>query len=464
MKLLQVPTAELEQRIKEEIEENPALEESSDEEDGSETDEDAYGESEEEGGEDQEDLDLTEYMEDDDLTDLQAIPQTKGEDEDEREVPVTNDRSFHEHLIAQLQLKPLSDHEMMVARHIVGSLDNAGYLTRNTEDIVDDIAFSNNIETTEDTVEKVLEEVKTLDPAGVGARDLRECLLLQIRRKAMDGREDRQIAEKILEDHFEAFTKKHYGQIQKKLQISDEQFKAALDEITRLDPKPGDSQRETTHTTQTVTPDFIITLQNGELDLTLNNSNAPDLRVSPAYSRMLEEYAAKKNDPQQKEAFTFVKQKLDSAKWFIDAIRQRQQTLMLTMRAIMEYQRDYFQTGDEGKLKPMILKDIAESVGLDISTISRVVNSKYVQTPYGTFSLKSFFSEAITTESGDEVSSRKVKKILWDWIQNEDKSKPLTDQKLADILREEGYNIARRTVAKYREQMKIPVARLRKEL
>jgi RNA polymerase sigma-54 factor len=468
MKLLQVPTMELEQRIKEELEENPALEEgseeSSEEEFSNEGEDDLAERESEEISEAQEEFDFDEYMGDDDVSDdtpyynLQV--QNKGPDDEEKEIPIGSGISFHESLRNQIHLKDLTEHEKQVAGHLIGTLDDAGYLTRDLESIVDDLAFSQNIETDEEELEKLLNKVQEMEPAGVGARDLRECLLLQIERQ---DHSDPAVcnAERILEDHFEAFTKKHYDKIAQKLEISDEDLKAAMEEITALDPKPGGSMRETMGENQQITPDFIVTVRDGEPELSLNTANDPDLKVNGTYEQMLKEYKQKK---QERETYNFVKKKVDSAKWFIEAIKQRQQTLYLTMSTIIRFQKDYFRTGDETKLKPMILKDIADILGLDISTISRVVNSKYVQTPYGTFLLKSFFSESISTSSGEEVSTREVKRILQDLIEQEDKKKPLSDEKLAAYLRDKGYNIARRTVAKYREQLSIPVARMRKEL
>jgi RNA polymerase sigma-54 factor len=358
----------------------------------------------------------------------------------------------------------LTEKEFVIAETLIGNLDDSGYLNRDTESIVDDLAFSANITTTEEEIEVVLRLIQDLDPAGIGARDLRECLLIQIKRR-QDGNISRYTARKILEDYFEEFTKKHYDRIKKKLEIDDHDLKDAIDEIIKLNPKPGGSMKESTGNYQHIVPDFLITETEGKLHLTINGRNAPELKVSHAYKNMLKSYAeGAKTTKSDKEAVTFVKQKLDSAKWFIDAIKQRQNTLLLTMDAIMKYQKAYFETGDETMLKPMILKDIAEMVNLDISTISRVANSKHVQTSYGVIPLKFFFSESMSTDSGEEVSTRQVKKILSEAIEGEEKRKPLTDEKLTTLLKEKGYNIARRTVAKYREQLNIPVARLRKEL
>jgi RNA polymerase sigma-54 factor len=358
----------------------------------------------------------------------------------------------------------LDDKQFMIADVLIGNLDESGYLNRDLEAIVDDLAFALNVDTTEQEVEEILLLIQELDPAGVGARNLQECLLLQIKRK-QDGDIVRYTAKKILENHFEEFTKKHYEKIAKKLEIEDEDLKEAIDEILRLNPKPGGSMRETAKNYQQIIPDFMLFENDGRLELSINGRNAPELKVSKDYESMLRSYAeGAKSSKADKEAVTFVRQKLDSAKWFIDAIKQRQQTLLLTMDAIRHYQEAYFLTGDETKLKPMILKDIADMVGLDISTISRVANSKYVQTNFGIYPLKYFFSESLSTDSGEEVSTREVKKILSDAIEGEDKRNPLTDEKLMELLNEKGYNIARRTVAKYREQLNLPVARMRKEL
>jgi len=463
MKLLQVPTMELDQRIKQEIEENPALEEGAEDVDlDSDEEPDDFDDSDDFES-DQEDFDLSDYL-DDDHADYKTQANNHSKDDEERVIPLSGEQSFQERLTEQLHLLDLDDDQFMIADTIIGNLDESGYLNRELEAIVDDLAFSANVITSLEKVEEILELIQDLDPAGVGARDLRECLLLQINRK-IDGDITRFTAKKILEDHFEEFTKKHYSQIQRKLEIEDIDLKEAIDEIIRLNPKPGGSMKEASKNLQQITPDFMITEFEGKLELTMNGRNAPELRVSKGYENMLRNYSeGAKTTKSDKEALTFVKQKLEGAKWFIDAIKQRQNTLLFTMNAIMEYQRAYFLSGDETQLKPMILKDIAERVGLDISTISRVANSKYVQTGYGVFALKYFFSESLSTDSGEEVSTREVKKILSDAIEGEHKKRPLTDEKLALLLKEKGYNIARRTVAKYREQLNIPVARLRKEL
>ncbi len=460
MKLLQVPTVELEQRIKEELEINPALEEGKDEEE----DEDINAELEEGENESEEDFDISDYIDDDDTPDYKLSISNKGADDDEKDIPFGGGRTFQENLKMQIGLRKLSDTQEILADYLIGSLDDSGYLRRDLAAIVNDLAFSQNIMTTEGDLEEVLEMIQSLDPPGVGARDLRECLVLQINRIH---REDDSIAlaKEILEKQFIEFSKKHYSKIVAKLDITEEELKDAIEEIVKLNPKPGNSMKEVSKSIQEIVVDFILTVEDDELKLVLNQRNAPSLKVSRDYKEMLKGYAEqKKADKQQKEAVMFVKQKLDSAKWFIDAIKQRQQTLLFTMNTILDYQKEYFLTGDETKLRPMILKDIAEIVHMDISTISRVANSKYIQTPYGTFLLKTFFSESLTTDTGEEVSTREVKKILQEAIDNEEKRKPLTDEKLKEVLNSKGYNIARRTVAKYREQLDIPVARLRKEL
>lgn len=462
MKLLQVPTMELDQRIKQEIEENPALEEGSDEMDEDFDNQDEYDDGDEFGNDDI-DFDISDYF-DEDTPDYKTQVNNHSKDDEDRVIPLSGEKSFHERMMDQLFLVDLDDTQFLIADILIGNLDDAGYLNREIDAIVDDLAFSMNVMVTEKEVEEVLTIIQELDPAGVGARDLQECLILQIKRK-QDGNITKFTAKKILEDHFEEFTKKHYAQIQKKLEIEEEDLKEAIDEIIKLNPKPGGSMKEAAKNVQQIIPDFMITEFEGKLELSINGRNTPELKISKGYENMLRSYSeGAKTSRSDKEALSFVKQKLEGAKWFIDAIKQRQNTLLLTMTAIMEYQRDFFLTGDETQLRPMILKDIADAVGLDISTISRVANSKYVQTNYGIFSLKYFFSESLSTDSGEEVSTREVKKILSDAIEGEDKRKPLTDEKLADLLNEKGYNIARRTIAKYREQLNIPVARLRKEL
>lgn len=459
MKLLQVPTMELDQRIKQEIEENPALEEGADHEDDDFDNTDDF----DDDSDSDDDFDLSDYI-DDESSDYKTQANNHSKDDEERVIPLSGEQSFQEKLTEQLHLLYLDDKQFLIADILIGNLDESGYLNRDLEAIVDDLAFSMNVEASEEEVLTILHLIQELDPAGVGARNLQECLLLQINRK-QDGDIVRYTAKKILEDFFEEFTKKHYDKIAKKLEIEDEDLKEAIDEILRLNPKPGGSMRESAKNYQQIIPDFMLFENEGRLELSLNGRNAPELKVSKEYEAMLRSYAeGAKSSKSDKDAVTFVRQKLDSAKWFIDAIKQRQQTLLFTMNAIMNYQQPYFLTGDETKLRPMILKDIADIVQLDISTISRVANSKYVQTNFGIFPLKYFFSESLSTDSGEEVSTREVKKILSEAIEAEEKRNPLTDEKLMDLLKEKGYNIARRTVAKYREQLNIPVARMRKEL
>ncbi len=461
MKLLQVPTLELEQRIKEELEVNPALEEGADEPDTEALPEDNSDDYEDDTrSEGEKEVDISDYMNDDDTPDYKYEANNRSADDEEKSVPVAQGTSFHEQLSDQLLLRLLTENERKLAETLIGNLDDNGYLRRDLESIVDDLAFAQNIMTSAEELEKILKVVQDLDPAGVGARDLRECLLLQIVRKETIT-DNTFLAKEILEDYFEEFTKKHYEKIKVSLEITDEELKEAIDEIVHLNPKPGNSSTDGTRSSQAIIPDFVVLNTDGQLELSINGRNAPDLKVSRYFKEMLTSYAETKSN---KEAVQFIKQKIDSAKWFIDAIKQRQDTLLYTMSAIMDYQHLYFLTGDETNLRPMILKDIADIVGLDISTVSRVANSKYVQTDFGTFLLKSFFSESLTKDDGEEVSTIEVKKILQESIGQEDKHNPLTDEKLMDLLRESGYVLARRTVAKYREQLNIPVARLRKEL
>lgn len=463
MKLLQLPTVALEQRIKEEMESNPALDEGKEEDDELDTEqEDDFGRDEISDAE--KEFDFDDYI-GDDTPSYKLSTNNHSVDDDEKQVPLSGGATFQELLEAQLTLFNLEDDDHTIAMHLIGSLDESGYLRRDVEAIVDDLAFTQNVITDVEHVKNMLKVIQHFDPPGVGARNLQECLLIQVRKKEEHTLELRN-AQEILENYFDAFTKKHYNKITEGLGISDDELKAILEEILKLNPKPGNSLSDSAKVVQHVVPDFNLTIDEGEISLTLNGRNAPELKVSKQYADMMKGYKAQKEKPSksQKDALMFIKQKLDSAKWFIDAIKQRQHTLISTMNAIVEYQKEYFLEGDETLLKPMILKDIAEEVDLDISTISRVVNSKYVQTPYGTFLLKTFFSESLSTDSGEEVSTREVKKILQDAIEEEDKKKPLTDEKLSQLLNDKGYNIARRTVAKYREQLNIPVARLRKEL
>jgi RNA polymerase sigma-54 factor len=482
MKLLQVPTILLEQRIKQEIEENPALEEGLDEyEEGDLSNELDDFESEasdfdddhddsklvddEPGVNPDDEFDISDYIDDDETPAYKLTVNNTSSDDEQKDIPYAAGVSFLEFLLSQLGLRPLSDREHLIATHIIGNIDDAGYLQRDIHSLIDDLAFNHNIKSDFKEVIHLIRLIQDFDPPGVGARDLKECLLLQIKRKSPRTRA-MEHAGLLLEKSFNDFTRKHYDKIRRKHGFSEQDLKEAIDEILTLNPKPGNALQEAGTHAQYVVPDFIITNYDGHLELTLNSRNAPDLRINRTYAEMLEGMAESKGkaDKRQKEAMVFVKQKLDGAKWFIDAIRQRQNTLMVTMEAILDFQSEYFLTGDETTLRPMILKDIADRVKLDVSTISRVANSKYVQTPFGTFLLKSFFSESLQTDSGEEVSTREVKKILQNCIESESKTKPLTDDELAVILNNKGYNIARRTVAKYREQLDIPVARLRKEL
>jgi len=462
IKLLEIPTMQLDQRVKKEMEENPALEEGNTEVDFDNQDDDNVPEEKE-----QEEFSIEEYLADEDNTPSYKLRASNYSKDDERkEIPFSLGSTFHENLISQLGLRVMDEFERKLAEYIIGNIDDDGYLRRDIEAIVDDLAFSLNIETSEEQLLKILWVIQDFDPPGVGATNLQECLLIQIKKKNHENKSV-SLAQNILEDHFTEFTRKHYDKIVSRLNISEDDLKSALEEILRLNPKPGGSFADPNdQANRPIIPDFILENQDGILEVSLNERNVPDLRVSRTYGDMLEKLANKKTkkNKQDKETITFVRQKLDSARWFIDAIRQRQTTLLLTMEAILEYQEEYFIDGDEKKLKPMILKDIADVTGLDISTISRVANSKYIQTDFGILSLKSFFSEAMQTTSGEEVSAREVKSILEDAIGNENKQKPLTDEKLTQLLQDKGYKIARRTVAKYREQLDIPVARLRKEL
>lgn len=464
IKLLQVPTAELESRIEEELEINPALEEGGDDnqqEERTENDED-YQETS--GSE--EEVDITDYLRDDEYSSYKTQSDGGGDDDDDREMPIPMGTSLHEQLTTQLGYLGLSEHEESIGKQLIGSIEADGYIRRELEAIVNDLAFSQGIETTLEEVEKILKKIQSFDPPGIAARNLQECLLLQLERMDNGHDIDVAVAKQILTECFDEFTKKHYQKIQKKLGTEDEEFvRDAVELIVRLNPKPGSGSSTGMVKNQVVIPDYILTNNNGKLELALNSRNAPELRISRSYTEMFKAYdKGDKKDKKLKEAVTFVKQKLDAAKWFIDAIKQRQQTLLKTMKAIIDFQYDFFLEGDETKLKPMILKDIAQMINMDISTVSRVASSKYVQTDFGIYPLKYFFSEGITTDTGEEVSSREVKKIIQDIIDAEDKAKPLSDDKLEKILNEKGYNIARRTVAKYREQLNIPVARLRKEL
>ena len=476
MKLLQIPTVGLEQRIKQEIEDNPALEVDANEQ--SDSDEDIFEEKQDDEDKSEssetelddfkskdDEFDFNDYINEDDVPSYKLKTNNYSSDDERREVPFVSGTSFHENLQQQLTLRQLSEVETQIGSYIIGNIDDSGYLQRSVDAIVDDLAFTQNIDASKLDVEKVLEVIQELDPSGVGAKDLKECLLIQLNRKMHESPSEKiELAIKIITRYFNDFTKKHYQKIMKRAEISEEQLKEAMDEILKLNPKPGNSLSETTKENHYVIPDFTIINNGDKLELSLNSWNSPDLKVSNSFSSMMDAVGKQKRSKKQREAASFIKQKVDSARWFIDAIQQRQNTLFATMNAIMEYQYDYLLTGDDTKLRPMILKDIAEKVNLDISTISRVANSKYVQTPFGTLLIKSFFSESMQKDDGETVSTREIKTILREIIDAESKEKPFTDEYLTTKLKEKGYPIARRTVAKYREQLKIPVARLRKEL
>lgn len=474
MKLLQVPTANLEERIKEELEENPALEvgeEGHEEEYGEDTRDEFDNGSEDDvdpdgSEEDYDNVDISEYVMDDDgeIADYRMKDDNYPEMDDQKVIPIRVETSFHDLLLDQLGMLELDERSYKIAEQIVGSLDDDGYLRRELTSISDDLAFRQSLVVDEKEIEALIKQIQQFDPAGICARDLKECLLLQLHRKLNEGKSV-ELAIQVLSKYFEEFTKKHYEKIQRNLNLSDDQLKDVIGQIIKLNPKPGGNVGEINKAESYIVPDFFVINNNGKLELTLNAKNAPDLRISEGYRDMLRDYdKGSKKDKRQKEAVLFIKQKIDAAKWFIDMIKQRQDTLIGTMSAIMKHQQEFLLTGDETTLRPMILKDIAELTGLDISTVSRVANSKFVQTEFGTYRLKFFFSESLSTDSGEEVSTREVKKILSDLIEAEDKRKPLSDELLTDMLQEKGYNIARRTVAKYREQLNIPVARLRKEL
>ena len=464
MKMIQLPTQAFEQRMKQEIEENPALETGKEKE---ETEyEDSFDDYENEGNDniEAEDINIDEYLSDDDIPSYKLQANNYSADDEEKHTPYAAGQTFHQSLLAQLNTFRLSEEDYAIAEFLVGSINDNGYLRRELIDIVDDLAFTANIFTEENKVEDILYDViQKLEPLGVGARDLKECLVIQLESKKPTQAVD--LAIQILEESFDAFVKKHYTKLLTKYEVTNEELKDAVKEVEKLNPKPGSSIVGSTKIIQQIVPDFNIRIIDGELDLTLNSRNAPELRVSREYNNMLKGYQESKNKTKsQKDAVLFIKQKLDAAKWFIDAIKQRQNTLLVTMDAIMQYQKEYFLTGDESKLRPMILKDIADTIDMDISTVSRVANSKYCATPYGTKLIKEFFSEAMKNDQGEDVSTREIKAILQKVVAEEDKQKPLTDDKLSGVLKEKGYIIARRTIAKYREQLDIPVARLRKQI
>lgn len=474
MKLLQLPTMALEERIKEELELNPALEEADEsfDEDDIANNEDSDSETDielDDNGDVKEkeveriddEVGIEDYMGDDELDSYKYEISNKGADDETREFVVVEGPDFHSQLEQQLGLRELNETEYTIGVYIIGCIDEDGYLRREIDMIVDDLAFNYNITSNVQEIEKVLKTIQSFDPPGVGARTIQECLLIQLQRKAEQTKDVLQ-AIQIVKDHMDEFSKKHYEKILKKMNISSEELKEVIEVITHLNPKPGDTDMKSNSHSEIV-PDFLVSVNEGKPEFSINSRNMPDLKISKEYLEMLKEYSRQKNKD-GKEATTFIKSKIESAQWFIDALNQRHLTLMLCMQAILEFQEEYFVTGDESKLKPMILKDIATKVEMDISTVSRMANSKYAQTPYGTFLLKTFFSESMSTDSGEEVSSREIKKILKDCVDAEDKHKPLTDDALCDILKEKGYNIARRTVAKYREQLDIPVARMRREV
>ena len=447
IKLLELPTLELEQRIKKEIEENPVLDEAEPQQ----------------GDEDEKrNISLSDYSPDDPTPSYKLYVNNQGKDLKPQYNTFSVKESFHQNLEMQLGYRDLDKRTRSIALFIIGSLDNDGYLRRDLDALCDDISFRLNRETSVEELEKILAMIQEFEPAGVGARNLQECLILQL--KAKKGTKAQENALAILEDYFDEFTKKHYTKIISKMGITQEELKAAIDEIVKLNPRPGGQIDDSyVEQAQQIVPDFVLEEKDGELIMTMPKFSIPELKVNKRYASLLEKSAGS-SDKAEKEAATFVKQKLDSAKWFIEAIKQRQNTLQNTMNAIIDFQHDYFLDGDETKLKPMVLKNIAQKTGLDISTISRVVNCKYIQTHFGIFPLKYFFSEGLMTDSGEEVSTREIKKILMESVEQENKSKPLTDEELVTVLQQKGYRVARRTVAKYREQLNIPIARLRKEL
>jgi len=459
MKLIQLSTLDLEQKIESEIGENPALESGIEivKNENSENDYDENTKIE------TDEIDIDQYLSDDEVPAYRLYTNNFSSDDEDRTVPLSGGISFHQYLHQQMGNLILNDDEMQIAEFIIGSIDDSGYLRRTEDQLIDDLAFTQNIFVEKKQLEKIIRSVQSLDPPGVGARDLRECLQLQLEKKKKD-RPELIHALKIIKDEFEHFSHKHYSKLQDRIGITEEELKKVLDIISRLNPKPGGALSSTIQNTHVV-PDFIMTLEDGEIDVQLNRRNAPQLKISNAYKEMLMGYQeSQKKSKTQQEAVQFIKQKLDSAKWFIEAIQQRHMTLTLTINAIVEHQKEYFLTGDERKLKPMILKDIADKVQMDISTISRVANSKYIDSPYGVKLLKTFFSEGLKNEEGEDVSSIEIKNFLSQLIAEENKQKPLTDDFISKLMKEKGYIVARRTIAKYREQLDIPVARLRKEL
>lgn len=471
VKLLEIPTDEFEKRIKEELEQNMVLEgdldyssdssDSYDQHSNSESDSDLNNSSDDvDFQKTEEQIDLTDYLNHEDDGYKTYANNYSGDDE-RSENPISQNESFNEYLLSQLRLRELPEKTVIIAETIIGNITDEGYFKRDLDAIIDDLAFGSGINVELDEVQKALDVVQDLEPLGVGARSLQECLLLQLKKSGSQSEPVIQTAIKLLENHYDDFTNKHFDKIQKKLAVEDDELRMAVNEIISLNPKPGNAFSSGNKNMRTIIPDFILTIEEGEMHLSLNAKNAPQLRISPQYTQMFDDYNKTKSN---KDTTLFIKQKIDSARWFIDAVKQRQDTLMMVMRAIINFQREYFLDGDETKLKPMVLQNIADMVGLDVSTVSRTTQGKYIDTPYGNISLKSLFSESLSTDSGEEVSTREVKKILSELISEEEKRKPLTDDRLAEILNEKGYNIARRTVAKYREQLGIPVARLRKEI
>jgi RNA polymerase sigma-54 factor len=460
MKLIELPLQELEERLSREIEENPALESGKENEDDFYENESDYGD---DSNSDENDINVEDYLSDDDIPDYRLKTNNYSEDDEEKSMPFISGLSFNQFLKNQLSTFSLSEEDQKIAEFLVGSVDQSGYIRTELIDIVDDLAFTMGVYTDLDSTERILKKIHLLDPPGVGARDLKECLVIQLKRK--NNSKSVESAINILDNHFELFIKKHYQKIIQKINITEDELRESIKEIEKLNPKPGSAFSEPTKINSTIIPDFKIEIIDNQLVLNLNSRNAPELFVSNEYKNMLSGYQEnKKVSKSQKQAVSFIKQKLDAAKWFIEAINQRNQTLLITMKTIMDFQKKYFLTGDESNLKPMILKDIAEKIDMDISTISRVANSKYVDTPYGIKLIKSFFSEGITNDKGIEVSTIEIKKELQSIIDNENKSKPFTDDELTKKINEKGYPIARRTVAKYREMIGAPVARLRKKL
>ena len=461
MKLIQLPTIELEQKVKEEIEANPAIEEGVEQAEAPEFED---HEEREDQRIEADEINVDEYLSDDEVPRYRLIANNTSPDQEDKSIPVAMGVSSTEILEKQLALRNLDDHFYQIGVYLIGCVNDNGYVRRELSAIVDDLAFNQNLSATEDEIAKVLTVVQDFEPPGIGARNLQECMQIQLTKKNTTEVVD--LAREIVANHFNALSKKHYDKLLARLSVTEEMLRKALKEIAKLNPKPGSALFSTSRIVQHIIPDFRIAIIDGQLDLTMNTGVIPELRVNSTFKDLLQSYkeSGSKKDKAQKDAVIFVKQKLDSAKWFIDAIRQRHRTLMLTMSSIMSFQEEYFLSGDERMLKPMILKDIAEKVSMDISTVSRVANSKYVDTPYGTFLIKHFFSESMKNDQGEDVSTKEIKKILEEVIDKESKVKPLTDAKLMDLLKEEGYPIARRTVAKYREQLNIPVARLRKEM